>query len=67
MSRDHVGEPGGTGKEQHQTGIPTKMHPEDMPMQQDMTEKYTEDDNDLADHVRTNNPNRNTQKDTEGH
>jgi hypothetical protein len=67
MARDHVPTPGDTSKEQHQTGKPTKMKPEDMPMQDDMTERYTDDDNDIADHVRVNNPNRNPGKDTEGH
>lgn len=62
MSRDHVGRPGDTSKEQSQTGIPTKMQPEDMPMQNDLTEKYTNDDNEIADHVRVNNPNRNVDK-----
>lgn len=67
MSRDHVGEPGKTSHEQHNTGMPTKLKPEDMPMQNDMTERYTDDDADIAEHVRVNNPNRNVNKDTEGH
>ncbi len=67
MSSDHVGRPADTSKEQQQTGLPTKMRPEDMEMQNEMTEKYTDDDNDIADHVRVTHPNRNVNKDTEGH
>ena len=62
MSRDHVGTPGDNSNEQHQTGIPSKMQPEDINRNEDLTENYTNDDQDIADHVRVNNPNRNVDK-----
>ena len=67
MARDHVPTPGNTSKEHNQTGTPNKMQPENKPVNDDITERYTADDQDVADHVRTNNPNRNTDKDTQGH
>jgi hypothetical protein len=61
MSRDK-GQPSGTNKTQAGTGIPTRMSPEDMPNDQEKTEKYTEDEADVANHIDERHPNRNTDK-----
>lgn len=63
MSRDHVGAPGDAHKEQKNTGIPNKLKPEDMPRNEEMTEKYTEDDTEIKENIRTNHPNRNERMD----
>lgn len=63
MSRDHVGAPSDAHKEQHNTGIPNKLGPEDMAQNEEMTEKYTEDDTDVKEKIRTNHPNRNERMD----
>lgn len=59
MARDHAGR-ADDGKDQHNTGIPNNIDPNKM--DQDVTEKYTHDDQEIADHLRTNNPNRNVDK-----
>jgi hypothetical protein len=64
MGKDHRGQPSGTNRDEKAiaTGKPMKMAPEDMPRNEEMTEKYTQDDSDIANNVRTTNPNRNTDK-----
>ena len=52
-----------TTHDQKGTGIPSKLTTDDVERTEEMTEKYTDDDRDIADGVRTNNPNRNTDKD----
>ncbi|WP_207493448.1 hypothetical protein [Aridibaculum aurantiacum] len=61
MGQDHVGQPSGTNKSGEQsTGIPSDL--EKMEKDQELTDMYTKDDQDIADHIRTNNPNRNVDK-----
>ncbi|HEU4472853.1 MAG TPA: hypothetical protein VFR58_17285 [Flavisolibacter sp.] len=63
MGKDHRGQPSGTNKSESGTGKPTDMSPENMPNDQEKTDQYTNDDGEIADHVRTGHPNRNTDKD----
>ena len=63
MGKDHRGQPSGTNTSESNTGIPTVMTPENMPNDTQKTERYTDDDNDIANDVRTGHPNRNTDKD----
>jgi hypothetical protein len=62
MGKDHRGHPSGVNKSESGTGIPTRMEPENRPNDVDKTEKYTNDDQSVADNVRTGHPNRNTDK-----
>ncbi|GAA4337917.1 hypothetical protein [Flaviaesturariibacter amylovorans] len=62
MGKDHRGYPSGANKSESETGIPTRMEPENRPNDEAMTEKYTNDDQTVADNVRTGHPNRNTDK-----
>jgi len=62
MGKDHRGHPSGVNKPDAGTGIPTRMEPENRTNDTDKTEQYTNDDNSIADNVRTNHPNRNTEK-----
>ena len=64
MSRDHVGAPGDAHKEQHNTGIPSKMGPEHQQQNEEMTEKYREDHKDRKEGIRTNHPNGNERMDS---
>jgi hypothetical protein len=56
------GKPSGANKSENKTGVPSNSTPDKMPQNQDMTEKYTEDENDVADNVQVRHPNRNTDK-----
>jgi len=40
------------------TGIPENMKDKDLVKDKEITEKYTDEDKDIAGHVQTNNPNR---------
>ena len=44
------------------TGIPENMNDKDLVKDKEITEKYTDEDKDIAGNVQTNNPNRNTDK-----
>ena len=57
----HNGKPSNANDEQG-TGIPSKLQPEDRERSEEMTRKYTDDDREIADGIRTNNVNRNTDK-----
>jgi hypothetical protein len=61
--RDHKGKPSGVNKSGSNTGIPTRMEPDNMQNDAEKTERYTEGDEDIKDNVRVNHPNRNTDKD----
>lgn len=63
MSRDHAGAPSGGQHEKNNTGIPQKLGSDDMPNNEEMTEKYTEDDMEVKEKIRTNHPNRNERMD----
>ncbi|MDB5197441.1 MAG: hypothetical protein JWP88_1812 [Flaviaesturariibacter sp.] len=57
------GRPSGNNKTESGTGIPTRMEPGNTQNDADKTERYTDDDQSIADDVRTEHPNRNTDKD----
>jgi hypothetical protein len=63
MGRDHRGKPSGINKGIDPTGIPNKITPETLPENLEISEKYTEDENDIAENVHLRHPNRNTDKD----
>lgn len=62
MGKDHRGQPSGTNKEEG-LGLRPTISPEDIEQDQQMTEKYTTGEDELADNVREMHPNRNTDKD----
>lgn len=67
MQQDN-GQPSGANKNDQGTGIPAGKLNDDLQRDQELTDRYTADDQDIAGSVRTNNSNRNTDKDdTEGH
>lgn len=57
-----TGKPSGVGKQENGTGIPSKISDEKMQQDQDITDRYTNDDNGIADSVHVGHPNRNTGK-----
>jgi hypothetical protein len=61
MGKDHRGQPSGVNKSEG-TGIPAGKHTDDLKRDETLTNTYTDGD-DLAEGVRTNNPNRNVDKD----
>ena len=62
MAKDHRGQPSGTNKTE-QTGVPAGgQNLDDLQRDQELTDRYTNDDNDIAEGVRGNNPNRNEDK-----
>jgi hypothetical protein len=61
MARE-TGKPSGVDKSENRTGIPSNSVPGKMGENNEMTEKYTDDDNEISDNVRTGHPNRNTDK-----
>jgi hypothetical protein len=58
MARDHAGKPSGVNDSESRTGIPSQPGKSN----DSTTEKYTEDDRDIAENVRVRHPNRNTDK-----
>ncbi|MDQ3278071.1 MAG: hypothetical protein M3Q06_07080 [Bacteroidota bacterium] len=56
------GSPAGANKNDSGTGVPTDKFVNKPHQDQELTDKYTEDEQDIADSVRQNNPNRNTSK-----
>lgn len=60
---DDKGHPSGVNKPKTGTGIPTNISTEKMKRDDELTEKYTDDENDIADNVHTRHPNRNEDKD----
>lgn len=61
MGKDHRGQPSGTNKTEG-TGVPTDKYTENLQRDQELTEKYTDGENEVAGHIRQNNPNRNVDK-----
>lgn len=55
------GQPSGTNKNNQGTGIPSKFD-KDQQRDKELTDEYTENDQEVSDSVRQNNPNRNTDK-----
>ena len=60
MSRKQ-GKPSGNYKPDG-TGVPSNLKPENLDRDKEITDKYTNEDEDLAEHVRQKNPNRNVDK-----
>lgn len=56
-----TGSPSGN-KPAQGTGIPTQINDDNMSNDQQLTDAYTHDDEDLKEHVREMHPNRNTRK-----
>lgn len=62
MGKDHLGQPTGTNKSEG-TGVPAGgQNMDDLQRDQELTERYTDGDNNVAEGVRTANPNRNVDK-----
>lgn len=62
MQADHNGQPSATNKSEG-TGMPSNFTDEKLQQDAELTEKYTNEAGDeIAEGVRTNNPNRNTDK-----
>ena len=62
MGRDHSGQPSGTNKSEG-TGVPAGgQNVDDLQRDQELTDRYTDGDNNVAEGVRTANPNRNVDK-----
>jgi hypothetical protein len=55
------GKPSGKGKVEG-TGIPSNIQPGNMGKDEELTREYTENDEQLAEKVRTKHPNRNVNK-----
>ncbi|HEV7330695.1 MAG TPA: hypothetical protein VGN63_06635 [Flavisolibacter sp.] len=55
------GQPSGTNKNNQGTGVPAKFD-KDLERDKELTQEYTDNDQDVAGSVRQNNPNRNTDK-----
>lgn len=62
MPKDHRGQPSGSNKSEG-TGVPSNTDNEDLRQDDEITEKYTEDDSSVAENIRQNHPNRNVSKD----
>ncbi len=56
------GSPAGGSNSDKGTGVPMNDSGKNRERNDDLTEKYTDDDNQIAEGVRTNNPNRNVDK-----
>jgi hypothetical protein len=63
MAREHENRPGSRSKGEDSTGIPSQMSPERQGTDEELTERYTEDDQQVADNVPLRHPNRNRDKD----
>ena len=62
MAQDHRGQPSGTNKSEA-TGVPAGgQNLDDLQRDQELTDRYTNDDGDIAEGVRELNPNRNVDK-----
>lgn len=59
---EHKGRPSGTNKSDKGTGIPAGKYLDDMERDKELTQDYTDRDREVADDIRQNNPNRNTDK-----
>ena len=61
MGKDHKGRPSGTNKSEG-TGVPSKLQPEDLKKDEEITDKFMEKEDKVADNVHVLHPNRNTDK-----
>lgn len=62
MGKDHKGKPSGAGKEEG-SGLRPDMPQEKLEKNEEMTNKYTRDEDELQENIRMRHPNRNTDKD----
>ena len=63
MGKDHRGQPSGTNKSET-TGVPAGgQNLDDLQRDGELTDRYTDDDGNIAAGVRQQNPNRNVDKD----
>ena len=62
MDTGSKGQPSGTNKSEG-TGVPADFSEEKLEKDDLLTERYTENENEVAKNVRQNNPNRNVDKD----
>jgi hypothetical protein len=63
MGKDHLGQPSGTNKSEG-TGVPAGgQNLDNLQRDQELTDQYTDDDRNIAQGVRSANPNRNVDKD----
>ena len=60
--RTDKGNPSGTNKEKSKTGVPSTT-PERSGRDEQISEKYTEEENETGNNVHVTHPNRNTDKD----
>ena len=58
----HNGKPSGANKSEDDTGLRPGLPLEDVQQDQEMTEKYTQDGETIAQNVHVRHPNRNTNK-----
>ncbi len=61
MRRDHKGQPSGSNKEEG-LGIQPVMPAENLDRNEEIREKYTKNEDELAENVRERHPNRNRNK-----
>lgn len=62
MGKDHRGHPSGVNKSEGNTGIPGKLSPDDMPVNNENMGKYTDDDREISNNTREMHRNRNVDK-----
>ena len=62
MGKDHRGQPSGTNKDEA-LGARSEVKPEQLQQDEQLTDKYTKSENEIADNVPVRHPNRNTDKD----
>jgi hypothetical protein len=63
MGKDHRGHPSGINKSDKGTGVPAGKFVDDLKKDEELTDKYTDGEDEVTNNVRQNNPNRNTDKD----
>ena len=61
MGKENKGQPGASNKSEG-TGLSTDMQNQDLKRNKKITDKYMEGEDELADNVKKENPNRNTDK-----
>lgn len=60
---EHHGKPSGENKSESATGIPSKLDPASEKLNEQSTDKYTNDDDRIKENIQVAHPNRNTGKD----
>jgi hypothetical protein len=62
MGKDHRGQPSGTNRNEG-LGSRSELKPEQLEQDEQLTDKYTKSENEIADNVPVRHSNRNTDKD----